>query len=77
MNERQLGELIGKVNAIKENTDKIPSMAISVALHEGRLNVMEPKVNSHEATAQRAMGLSAAIGIIVGFLSNMLPKWGG
>lgn len=72
MNDKQLGELIGKVNAIKENTDKIPAMAISVALHEARLNTMEPKVERHETVAQRAMALSAVLGIAASIAVSMV-----
>ncbi len=55
MDDQQLGELIGTVRAIKENTDKIPQLAISVALHEARISDMEPKVEQHETNVRRAL----------------------
>lgn len=74
MDEQQLGELIGTVRAIKENTDKIPQLALSVALHESRISNMEPKVEQHERTTQRAFGISAVCGImasmVVSFFRN-------
>lgn len=79
MNDKELGELIGKVNAIKENTDKIPNMAIAVALHEGRINEMQPKVERHETVAQRALALCALMGITAGIIATMIKntlKWG-
>jgi hypothetical protein len=72
MDERQLGELIGTIKAIKENTDKIPALALSVAVHEEKIKKMEPKVEAHETTTQRAMGISAFCGAMAGFITAMV-----
>lgn len=76
MDERQLGELIGKVNAIKENTDRIPNMATSLALHDARLSALEPKVERHETMTQRAIGISAIFGILAGVLTSIFRNSG-
>lgn len=63
MNEQQLGELIGKVNAIKENTDRIPDISISIALHEQRLSALEPVVKNHETSVRRVL-VACCMGLI-------------
>ncbi len=76
MDEQQLGELIGTVRAIKENTDRIPQLAVAVALHEKRLSDLEPKVEAHERTTQRAFGIAAITGLIAGSISYVLRNIG-
>lgn len=71
MDEKEFGKLIGKVNAIKENTDKIPELAIAVAVHENEIKSIKPKVARHEKSAQRAIGFASFFGIISGILATM------
>lgn len=72
MDERQLGELIGTVRAIKENTDKIPNMTVALAEHQLRINAMEPKVERHENANQRAVGIASMFGVISGIAATFL-----
>lgn len=72
MDDQQLGELIGTVRAIKENTDKIPDMATTLALHEVRISKLEPKVEDHEKMAQRSIGVSAIFGALAGIVTAMV-----
>lgn len=76
MDEGQLAALNEKVNAIKENTDKIPDLAITIAKHQVRLDAMEPRVQEHEKVAQRALTLSAITGLIGGFFSYVIGGHG-
>lgn len=71
MDEMQLGELIGTVRAIKQNTDKIPDMATKIALQEAIIMDMKPKVERHESSAQRAVGVAAIFGILSGFVTKL------
>jgi hypothetical protein len=70
-NDQQFGELIGTVNSIKENTDKIPDIAVRLAEHELRLTAIEPMVRSHEKIAQRSMAVAAIAGSLTGLMSWM------
>ena len=76
MDDQQLGELIGTVRAIKENTDRIPQLAIALAVHERRITDMEPLVASHEKTSQRAFGVAMVGGLIAGSISYVLRSIG-
>ncbi len=76
MDEQQLGELIGTVRAIKENTDKIPNLLVDSALHASRIAAMEPKVDAHETMAQRAFGVAVVTGAIAGFCSSLFRGMG-
>lgn len=69
IDEVQFGELIGKVNSIKENTDKIPHLTTKLAEHELRLNSLEPLVKNHEKLGQRAIAVSALFGTLAGMFS--------
>ena len=71
MDDQKLGELIGAVRAIKENTDKIPQLSIMLAVHETKIATMEPKVERHESTAQRAMAVAGITGILAGVFSSI------
>ncbi len=71
MDEQQLGELIGTVRAIKENTDKIPQLAIAVAIHEEKIKDMEPKVERHETTSQRALAAASISGVLAGIMASI------
>lgn len=72
--EQQLGELIATVREIKKNTDKIPDLSVAVAIHAEKISKMEPKVEAHEATAQRAFGISAVTGLVGGILTAMAGR---
>lgn len=67
--KQEFGELIGKVNSIKENTDRIPDIVTRLAEHELRISAMEPMVKDHEKTAQRAITVAAIFGSLVGVFS--------
>lgn len=75
MDDKEFGELIGTVKSIKENTDKIPDISVKLALHEARISAMEPKVDRHETTAQRAIAVSGLFGIIAGIISSMIKGY--
>lgn len=72
MDDQQLGELIGTVRSIKENTDRIPDISITLALHEARIAAMEPKVEQHEKTTQRAFGIAAICGTLAGIIGSLV-----
>lgn len=72
MDDKQIGELIGKVNAIKENTDKIPDMAAMLAVHDSKINDMKPKVEAHESSIQRAYGIAGITGLIGAVFSYVI-----
>lgn len=76
MDDKQIGELIGSVKAIKENTDKIPNMASMLAVHESKLAQMMPKVDAHESSIQRAYGLAGITGVIGAILSYIIGSRG-
>jgi hypothetical protein len=69
IDDQKFGELIGTVNSIKENTDKIPDLATRLAEHEIRIAAMEPKVANHETIAQRSLTVAAIAGAFTGILS--------
>jgi len=72
--DHQMSELIATVRAIKENTDKISALTISVAVHEEKIKKMEPKVEAHETTAQRALGVSAFAGLLGGIITATVSR---
>lgn len=74
MDNIQLGKLVGMMEEIKKNTDKIPDLAVKVAVHETRLNSIVPKVEAHEISAQRAIGVSGACGTIFGIVAGVLTS---
>jgi hypothetical protein len=76
MDDQQSGELIGKVNSIKENTDRIPDMAALLAVHESKINQIMPKVEAHEAMAQRALTVAGIAGLVSGFFSYIVGQRG-
>lgn len=61
---QEFGELVATVKAIKESTDKIPDLAIQVAVHETKITNMEPAVGRHEKSMQRSIGASAVFSFI-------------
>ncbi len=67
MDDQQLGELIGTVRAIKENTDKLPAALTTLAIHDVQLKAIIPMVKQHEKMSQRALMLATLIstGIVV------------
>ena len=73
MDDQQLGELIGTIKAIKENTDKIPDLAIAVAIHESKINIMMPKVENSEINMRRALGACclSMLGIIASLFRGL------
>jgi hypothetical protein len=70
MDDLVIGELIGTVKAIKENTDQIPDIAKLVAVHDDLIKKMYPKVENHEKTTQRAIGISFFVGGIAGLVTD-------
>lgn len=76
MDDKQIGELIGKVNAIKENTDKIPDMASMLAVHESKISQMLPKVDAHESSIQRAYGIAGLTGLVGAVFSYLIGSRG-
>lgn len=64
MDDMRFGELTGKVDAIKENTDKIPDLCVQLATLKLRTDRLEPLVDKHEKTTQRAVGMAAVSGVL-------------
>ena len=61
MDDQQLGQLMERVAAIKENTDKIPAALTTLAIHDLQLKSLVPMVKQHEKMSQRAMMLATLI----------------
>jgi hypothetical protein len=72
MDDQAFGELIGKVNAIKENTDKIPDMATSIALHDAALKWMTPLIVRHEKQYWMTAGVTGLCATLFAVLEAYL-----
>ena len=74
MDDQQLGELIGTVRAIKENTDKLPDALTLLAVHDVQLKTLIPLVRTHEKITQRALMLAVVVSTAVTVLSEMYHR---